>query len=138
MILYVFLFLSVLPGLLMLIVPWIVHTHNRKKHPVKAKADIIARDEFTWFDSDYRTHSGIQLTYRYEVNGISRTWRGRPIHYVKGVLESGSVTLYLNPDDENDVWENRRRFDLLISTIVGIGFMAGGIAAVSVYFGIIG
>lgn len=135
---YLFLFLSILPGLLMLIIPWLVHTHNRKKYLVPVRANIIAWDEFTWFDSDCRAHPGVQLIYRYEVNGVSQTWRGLPVYRVKGVPKSGFATLYLNPDDETDIWEDRRRFDLLISTIVGIGFMTGGVAAVLVYFGMMG
>lgn len=120
-----------------MLIPWLVFLHKRKKYSVPVRAAITDKHVFEWFDSDHRTHPGMQLTYRYEMNGVSYTWRGRPIHHVKDVPEIGSVMLYVNPADETDVWEDRDRQDLWISMGVGIAFIIGGCAATMIYFGLI-
>lgn len=129
-----FLALSILPGLIMTAAPWAAFARKRMRYSVSTKAWILSREDFTWLDSEHRTHPGIQLTYRYEAGGALHTWKGRPIHHVRGVPESGYVTLYVNPDDCTDVWEKRQMYDLWVTTAVGIALMAGGAAAALVYF----
>lgn len=133
-IVYVFLGLSMLPGFLFATVPWLVRAHKKKRHSREVRAHILSWDKFTWYDSDNHAHPGLQLTYRYRVDGKTYEWKGLPLHNTKGVLEHSSTVLHVNPDDPLDVWEDTGKADLRLTTGFGIALMAGGAAATFAYF----
>lgn len=133
-IVYVFLGLSMVPGLLFATVPCLVRRHKKRKHSHEVQARILSWEKFTWYDSRNHAYTGLQLTYQYWMNGETHTCKGLPLHNTKGVLDHSTAILYVNPDDPLDIWEDGDKGDLWLATGFGIALMAGGAVAVLAYF----